>query len=476
MAAPPQTDEGWFVLHEFHSIDWELWRNTPSHEQQRVVAEAIGFLDDGQDAPDASAGDSAVFSILGADADLLFVHLRPTLDALSALEREFQCTEFAAYTERTRADVSVTEVSGYVSTAYFDDEAATDPGVEQYVESKLRPSLPEDGYVCYYPMSKRRDEQANWYELPFEDRAELMAEHGETGKQYAGEITQLITAATGYESHEWGVTLFADDPVSIKRIVYEMRFDEVSARYGEFGEFSIGRRFPPGDLGAYLDGERVPTDTDDVSTPTAESSDSQPPAGSDADIREELAELDVYVGQPTGEDVYATVVYSTADPDEVFEATTTLREQFDHYPTHVRTSVYEPRKTGDVAVVSVWETGDAAETAAGFLSELPDVIARAESEIEAGFGTMGMFYTVAPEHRDAFVGRFDAVTELLETADGHRRSTLMINHEDENDTFIASRWRSREDAMDFFGSREFRETVEFGRDILVDQPRHVFLT
>ncbi|MFC6725878.1 antibiotic biosynthesis monooxygenase, partial [Halobium palmae] len=123
----------------------------------------------------------------------------------------------------------------------------------------------------------------------------------------------------------------------------------------------------------------------------------------------------------------------------------------------------------------------AADTAAGFLSELPGIVSRAEegagghADEESGFGTMGMFYTVEPEHREAFVEKFGAVGELLADMEGHHDTDLMVNREDENDMFIASQWRSREDAMAFFRSDEFGETVSWGRDVLADRPRHVFL-
>jgi chlorite dismutase len=167
------------------------------------------------------------------------------------------------------------------------------------------------------------------------------------------------------------------------------------------------------------------------------------------------------------------VLYSEADPDDLFEEVDGLRSNFDHYGTHVKTAVYESHGDGRSAVVSIWETASAAETAAGFLSELPGVVARAGEE--SGFGTMGMFYTVKPEHREDFVEKFDVVGGLLDDMDGHYDTELLANREDENDMFIASQWAGREDAMAFFRSDEFRDTVQWGRDVLADRPRHVFL-
>ncbi|MDB2283645.1 antibiotic biosynthesis monooxygenase, partial [Halorubrum ezzemoulense] len=144
-----------------------------------------------------------------------------------------------------------------------------------------------------------------------------------------------------------------------------------------------------------------------------------------------------------------------------------------HYGTHVKTAVYEGRHTDRAAVVSIWDTPSAAETAAGFLSELPDIVARAGEE--SGFGTMGMFYTVKPDYHTEFVDTFDDVGDLLAEMDGHVETDLMVNTEDETDMFIATQWNAKEDAMCFFRSDEFSETVHWGLDVLADRPPHVFL-
>ncbi|SMO42618.1 heme-binding protein [Halorubrum cibi] len=572
MVEAPATEEGWFALHEFRSIDWDAWRDAPDRKRERAVEEGRSYLLHRERLAAADAGDSALFSVLGHKADLLTIHFRPTLDELSTIERGFENTALAEFTTKESSYVSVTEVSGYVSDDYFEgDEEAVDEGLRRYIEGKLKPEMPDDEYVSFYPMSKRRGEEYNWYDLSFEERAELMSGHGDTGREYAGKIKQVIASSVGFDDHEWGVTLFGSDPTDIKDIVYEMRFDEASSRYGEFGQFYVGRRFPPADLGAYLAGEAVPTgegdsthghhdgddahghhgeddsahghhdgddahghhgeddsahghhdgddahghhgeddsahghhdgddahghhgeddsahghhDGDDAHGHHGEDDSTHGhhgggDGGGDADgsadadeIRGELADLDIYAGKPHGEDVFATVLYSEADADELFEEVQGLRANFDHYGTHVKTAVYGGRSTDRAAVVSLWETASAAETAAGFLSELPDVVGRAGEE--SGFGTMGMFYTVKPEHREDFTDTFDEVGEALAGMDGHLETDLMVNVEDENDMFIASQWRARDDAMEFFGSDDFRETVKWGREVLADRPRHVFL-
>jgi chlorite dismutase len=518
MVDAPQTEEGWFALHDFRTVDWDAWRDAPERDRRSALDEAESFLHHREVLAKADAGDSAVFAITGHEADLLVVHFRETLDELDRIERQFEQTAFAGYTDQTHSYVSVTEISGYTSPEYFEDPESVDAGLRNYMEGKLTPEIPEDTYVSFYPMSKRRQPEQNWYDLSMEERTDLMAGHGEVGKQYAGKIKQVIASSVGLDDWEWGVTLFADDLTDIKDIVYEMRFDEASSKYGEFGEFFVGRRFPPADLPAYMAGEEVPTPEDgghhhgeDGHHAHGDSegghhhgesgghhgeSEGHHHGGDgsdeseDGDIRGDLEDLDIYAGQPHGEDVYATVLYSEADIDELYDEVEGLRGNFDHYDTHVKTAVYEgggapsapisssgdeprDRTTDRAAVVSIWETQSAADTAAGFLSELPDVVSRAGEE--SGFGTMGMFYETKPEHREDFVEKFDTVGGVLAGMDGHHETDLMVNVEDENDMFIASQWASRDDAMDFFRSEAFSDTVDWGRDILADRPRHVFL-
>ncbi|AZH24174.1 heme-binding protein [Haloplanus aerogenes] len=489
MREPPQTDEGWYVLHDFRRIDWAAWRDAPKRERDRAVEEGVEYLETHEAVADADDGASAVFAMVGHKADLLIVHLRPTLDALSTAERRFDRTALGAFTEQSTSYVSVTEVSGYVSDAYFaEDEEEVDQGLKRYIEGKLEPDIPADQYISFYPMSRKRGEQDNWYDLPFERRREMMKEHGEHGREFGGRVKQIVASSVGLDDWEWGVTLFSEDPTDLKDIVYEMRYDEASARYSEFGPFYVGRRFPPSDLPAFLAGETVPTGEDDGEGHAHahgegghhgegdghDHGDAHGDDDTDEDgIRGKLEDLNIYAGKPHGEDVYATVLYSEADADDLFEEVDGLRSNFDHYDTHVKTAVYDALERDRRAVVSIWDTASAADTAAGFLSELPGIVSRAGEE--SGFGTMGMFYTVKPEHRDDFVEKFETVGGLLADMEGHGETDLMINREDENDMFIASQWRSREDAMNFFRSDEFSDTVSWGRDVLADRPRHVFL-
>ncbi|AXR76748.1 heme-binding protein [Natrarchaeobaculum sulfurireducens] len=494
---PPRTKEGWYILHDFRTVDWDAWRAAPDHVRERALEEGRAFLADCEAVDDAEDGDSAMFAMLGHETDLLFMHIRPTMADVEQVGRRFDQTAFAEFTERADSYVSVAEVSDYVTEAYFEeDEEVENAGLKRYLDQKLYPQIPDAEYVNFYPMEKRRQPEFNWYDLPFDQRSEHMSSHGDIGRSYGGKVSQITAGSIGFDDYEWSVSLFANDPANIKNLLAEMRFDPSTSKYAEFGRFYVGCRFDPHDLEAYMAGEAVPAEDDDSSEtgghPHAEGhaedadehshghgdGDAGGPPSSVAgdDVRGELEEMGVYAGKPHGEDVHAVVLYSEADPAELFEEVDGLRTNFDHYDTHVMTAVYEPEhdEEAETAVVSLWETDRAANTAAGFLSELPGVVRQAGDDGDS-WGTMGMFYTVKPDYREDFVGTFEEVGGLLADMDGHRKSNLLINREDENDMFIASRWDSREDAMAFFRSDAFSDTVEYGRDVLADRPRHVFL-
>ena len=458
---PPPTAEGWFALHDFRWVDWDAWRAADDGTRERATAEGRAYLADAEAVEDADAGASVTYGVLGHKADLMVLHLRPTLAHLDALERRFEGTALAGLTDRAASYVSVTEVSGYTTPEAFEDggiESIEDAGLRNYMQTRLHPRVPDAEFVSFYPMDKRREPEANWYDLPFEARADHMRTHGEIGRDYAGEVTQVITGSIGLDDWEWGVTLFGDDATAFKRLLYEMRFDPSSSRFAELGPFFTGRRLAPDDLGAYLAGEPLGAPADE-------------PAG--AGIRDELAAQGVYAGQPHGEDVHALVLYAEADPDALLEDVAGLRSNFDHYDPHERTGVYAAVDGAAVAVVSLWATASAAETAAGYLADLPGVLGRAEAD--EGWQTMGLFYAVEADHRDDFVETFGDVGGLVAGMDGHRETTLFENVEDDADFFITSRWDDREAALEFFRGDAFRETVEWGREVLRDRPRHVFL-
>jgi chlorite dismutase len=120
---------------------------------------------------------------------------------------------------------------------------------------RLFPKIPDSRYLCFYPMDRKRGEDKNWYMLPIEERQRQMEEHGMVGRRYAGKVQQIITGSIGFDDWEWGVDLFAPDPAVFKKLIYEMRFDQVSAVYALFGQFFVGLRVPVEKLGEWLDGK-----------------------------------------------------------------------------------------------------------------------------------------------------------------------------------------------------------------------------
>ncbi len=265
----PLTLEGYAVLHQMMRFRRAEWRKLPLAEQVAILNEAEAALDAMEKRAD---GPSALFSMLGHKADLLFVHFRNSFAELNQAELAMGNLRIADYLEITTSYVSIIELGLYESTAKI-YKALADRGLEPHspewdagiqenmdrqreaMRPRLFPSIPPNRYVCFYPMDRRRGEDKNWYKVPFEERARQMGEHGMIGRRYAGEVKQIISGSIGLDDWEWGVTLWADNPVSFKKLIYEMRFDEVSAVYALFGTFYVGLRCPAAQLGKVLAGE-----------------------------------------------------------------------------------------------------------------------------------------------------------------------------------------------------------------------------
>jgi peroxiredoxin len=266
IAHPPETLEGWFALHQiFHFRD----RTLDAGRLTRVVAKAATALEPEKKTATkirtkksgSAAGWSCFARLIGSTADLMVIHFRDSLDAVGAAQDSLARSELAGMLEPTYAFLSVTEAGLYHVTAELAraaesrggkvgdeeytralSERATADRESAHVRRRLYPELPTDmPYVSFYPMSKRRDVAQNWYALALDERSRLMQAHGLTGRRYAGKVQQVITGAIGLDRWEWGVTLFARDPLDFKKLVTDMRFDEVSAKYAEFGDFYVGR-------------------------------------------------------------------------------------------------------------------------------------------------------------------------------------------------------------------------------------------
>jgi chlorite dismutase len=263
MAEAPTTLEGWYTLHEMFAVDWPRWNALASAEQAEMAAEASAVLAASERPAD---GHGAVYSLLSQKGDLCLMHWRRTLEELRAVEVAWARTRLRAFLVPAYSYLAVVELGGYELSQHaaamvarsgtkpgdHGYEAAVHAEMERIAKPRLFPAVPAKRYLCFYPMSKRRGEQVNWYELSADDRAGFMKGHGEIGRKYAGKVVQVIQGSIGLDDWEWGVTLFADDALVFKKLIYEMRFDPASSRFALFGPFYVGIRFAPDDLARVL--------------------------------------------------------------------------------------------------------------------------------------------------------------------------------------------------------------------------------
>ncbi len=265
----PLTIEGYSVLHQMMKVRWSEWRKLNAKDKREVVQEASAILSAMEQNQN---GQSALYSLVGHKGDLLLVHFRESFDELNRAQLQIARSRLNDFLEPASSYLSVIELGLYESTVKT-YRSLVERGIEPHsaewkreieetlarqreaMRSRLYPAMPPNRYVCFYPMDRRRGEDKNWYTLPIEERQRQMNEHGLVGRRYAGEVKQIITGSIGFDDWEWGVTLFADDPLVFKKLIYEMRFDEVSAVYALFGAFFVGIRYAAEDLGKLLEGE-----------------------------------------------------------------------------------------------------------------------------------------------------------------------------------------------------------------------------
>jgi hydrogen peroxide-dependent heme synthase len=264
--AVPLTVEGSSVLHQMMRVRWAEWRALGDLDREHIVrdaAEALAVLEAG------GRRGTAVYSLLGHKGDLMFVHFRESFDELNEVQIALRRLRLFDYLEPSSSYVSMVELGLYESTQKVYN-SLTEKGIQPFspewdaaiadtlarqkeaMRPRLYPEIPAYRYICFYPMDRRRGEQKNWYQEPLPDRARMMHEHGMIGRRYAGEVRQIITASIGFDDWEWGVDLFAEDPLVFKKLIYEMRWDEVSAVYALFGTFYVGVRCAAADLGRVL--------------------------------------------------------------------------------------------------------------------------------------------------------------------------------------------------------------------------------
>lgn len=231
---------------------WEAWRREPAARREELAAGLASLL----------SPHTALFSLLGHKGDLMLVHFRPSFAELDEAQRALARKSINDFLEPTTSYLSMIELGLYESSGKtYGDLAAKgiaphseewNAGIQEVLERqrqamapRLYPEIPAHPWVCFYPMDRRRGEDKNWYMVPMAERARMMHEHGLVGRRYAGTVRQIISGSIGFDDWEWGVDLFAEDPLVFKQLIYEMRFDEVSAVYALFGSFYVGRRVMP---------------------------------------------------------------------------------------------------------------------------------------------------------------------------------------------------------------------------------------
>lgn len=269
-----ETIEGWWILHRMFGFDRRRWARVPREAQERIAREAIETLNALKNSEES---DAALAQIVGHKADLMFTHYARSFDRLAQAQAQVDACELVDYLQPRDSYVSILELGLYDATGKIHaaleqrglkrfspewnsafDELLAEQEQHPRNASRLWARIPQRRYVCFYPMDKKREGEDNWYMLPFEDRARLMLDHGKIGRSFHGLVTQVISGSIGFDDYEWGVDLYADDPVVFKKLIYEMRFDEASARYASFGPFVSGVQFSVEELPVFLAGEGLP--------------------------------------------------------------------------------------------------------------------------------------------------------------------------------------------------------------------------
>jgi chlorite dismutase len=269
LPSAPLTLDGSFLLHQMFRMRWPAWKALGHTQQRHVLERAVTLFGKLEANKQAATG---LFSMLGHKGDLMVVHFRKTIEELNGAELAIANSEINEYFEPATSYLSVVELGLYEAsvklygaltakglkpgTADWNREVEAELSKQREAAApRLWPEIPLRRYLCFYPMNKYRGEAKNWYSEPIRERQRMMRDHGMIGRHYAGRVTQIISGSIGFDDWEWGVDLFADDPLVFKKLVYEMRFDEASAVYGLFGSFFVGLRFPVNQFEVFLAGK-----------------------------------------------------------------------------------------------------------------------------------------------------------------------------------------------------------------------------
>lgn len=270
----PESLEGWWILHRMFAFDRLAWDALPQNQRTEIVRQANTALQALKEGDDTDVGFA---QMIGHKADLMFTHYSKKYEGLAHAQTVVDKLRLSEFITPATSYVSVLELGLYDATGKIHAALAQQnlkPNSAEWIQAfdemvqaqqnvphnagRLWARIPQRRFVCFYPMDKKRGEETNWYMLPFEDRARLMLDHGKIGRTYHGQVTQVISGSIGFDNFEWGVDLYADDPIVFKKLIYEMRFDEASAKYGHFGDFYSGVQFSLDQLETALDGIAVP--------------------------------------------------------------------------------------------------------------------------------------------------------------------------------------------------------------------------
>lgn len=250
------TMDGSHMSHLLYKLEWPLFLDLPTEQQESYIKESQEILDDLFTRRERREA-GALFQVLGKKSDLMILLMREDAHELAKAERQLNKMPIFPYLTLEYSYYSVVELSMH-SAAHRLEASLVKEGLEKGTKEwneafanllkeeakkcpdRLFPEIPEGPFVCFYPMNKKREEKYNWFLLSPKERGELMKSHGMTGRQYFGKVNQVIGNSMGLDNYDWSVDLFGDDPIHFKDLIYDMRFDTVSAIYAEFGPFYIG--------------------------------------------------------------------------------------------------------------------------------------------------------------------------------------------------------------------------------------------
>lgn len=270
----PESLDSWWILHRMFAFDRLGWDLLPKEDRTEIIREAQTAFESLKSDENTDVGFA---QMVGHKADLMLTHYSKNYEGLAHAQMVVDKLRLSEYLTPALSYVSILELGLYDATGKIHATLAEQnlkPNSQEWIQAfdemvqaqaqvphnagRLWARIPQRRYVCFYPMDKKRSDEVNWYMLPFGDRARLMLEHGKIGRTYHGLVTQVISGSIGFDDFEWGVDLYADDPLIFKKLIYEMRFDEASAKYGHFGDFYSGVQFSLDQLETYLDGTAVP--------------------------------------------------------------------------------------------------------------------------------------------------------------------------------------------------------------------------